>query len=152
MAPLNVRGRGAVLEGPIASVRYKIDIALKSTAGGVVAMAAAVAALGFFCAALFMWLERLYGPIPAACIVGGNFLLVALIAVLAIVMVQHKAPPPPPPRQKAWWSDPAMLATALDIGRTLGPRRAATAVLVGAFLIGMMINRPPHRPDHDSLP
>ncbi len=141
-----------MFEGPVASVRHKLDIALKSTLGGMVALAAVAVALGFFCAALFMWLERLYGPIPAACIVGGIFLLVALIAVLAIVMVQHKAPPPPPPRQKAWWSDPAMLATALDIGRTLGPRRAATAVLVGAFLIGMMINRPPHRPDHDSLP
>ena len=135
-----------MLEGPIASVRYKLDIALKSTVGGVVAMAAAVVALGFFCAALFMWLERLYGPIPAALIVGGIFLFVALVAVLAIVLVQRR-PPPPPPRQKAWWSDPALLATALDIGRTLGPRRAATAVLIGAFLIGMMINRPPRKPD-----
>ncbi len=147
-----MRGRDAVLEGPIASVRHKIDIALKSTAGGVVAMAAAVVALGFFCAALFMWLERLYGPIPAALIIGGIFLLVALVAVLAVVLVQRKPPPPPPPRHKAWWSDPALLATALDIGRTLGPRRAATAVLIGAFLIGMMINRPPHRPDHDRAP
>jgi hypothetical protein len=140
-----------VLEGPIASVRHKLDIACKSTIGGMVAVAAAVVALGFFCAALFMWLERLYGPIPAALIVGGVFLLVALVAVLAVVLVQRK-PPPPPPRQKVWWSDPALLATALDIGRTLGPRRAATAVLIGAFLIGMMINRPPHRPDQDRAP
>ena len=134
-----------MFEGPIASVRHKIDIALKSTVGGVAAMAAAVVALGFFCAALFMWLERLYGPIVAALIVGGFFLFVALLALLAIVLLQRK--PPPPPRQKAWWSDPALLATALDIGRTLGPRRAATAVLIGAFLIGMMINRPPRRPE-----
>jgi hypothetical protein len=136
-----------VFEGPIASVRHKVDIALKSTIGGVVAMAAAVVALGFFCAAFFMWLERLYGPLPAALIVGGVFLFVALVAVLAVVLVQRKPPPPPPPRQKAWWSDPALLATALDIGRTFGPRRAATAVLVGAFLIGMMINRPPRKPE-----
>jgi hypothetical protein len=149
LAPLKATGGATVFEGPIASLRHKIDIAWKSTAGGVVAMVAAVVALGFFCAALFMWLERLYGPIAAALMVGGIFLFIALVAVLAIVLVQRK---PPPPRQKAWWSDPALLATALDIGRTLGPRRAATAVLIGAFLIGMMINRPPRRPDQDRAP
>ena len=136
-----------MFEGPIASVRRKVDIALKSTVGGIVAMAAVVAALGFFCAAGFMWLEIRYGAIAAAMIVGGIFLVVALLAVLAVVLVQRKPPPPPPPRHKSLWSDPALLATALDIGRTLGPRRAATAVLIGAFLIGMMINRPPRKPE-----
>jgi hypothetical protein len=135
-----------VLEGPIASVRHKLDIALKSTAGGVVAMVAAVVALGFFCAAAFMWLEQRLDPISASLILGGIFLALALAAVVAIVLVQRKPPPPPPPRHKSIWADPALLATALDVGRTLGPRRAATAVLIGAFLIGMMINRPPRPP------
>lgn len=134
-----------MFEGPIASLKHKIDIALKSTIGGVVAGAAAVVALGFFCAAFFMWLERRFDPISAALILGGVFLALALIAVVAIMLVRRK-PPPPPPRQKSMWADPALLATALDIGRTLGPRRAATAVLIGAFLIGMMINRPPRAP------
>jgi len=136
-----------VFEGPVASVKHKIDIALKSAVGGIIALVAALVAIGFFCAAAFMWLEQRLDPIAAALIVGGFFLLLALVAVLVVIMVQRKPPPPPPPRQKAWWSDPALLATALDIGRTLGPRRAATAVLVGAFLIGMMINRPPHKPE-----
>jgi hypothetical protein len=136
-----------VFEGPIASIKHKIDIALKSAAGGIVALVMALVAIGFFCAAAFMWLERKLDPIAAALIIGGFFLLLSLIAVLIVVLVQRKAPPPPPPRQKSLWSDPALLATALDIGRTLGPKRAATAVLIGAFLIGMMINRPPHKPD-----
>ncbi len=137
-----------MLEGPIASLKHKIDLALKSTIGGIIALATAVVAIGFFCAAFFMWLAQRLDPIVAALILGGLFLLVALVAVLCVALMQRKPPPPPPPpRAKAWWSDPALLATALDIGRTLGPRRAATAVLVGAFLIGMMINRPPRRPD-----
>jgi hypothetical protein len=136
-----------VFEGPIASIKHKIDIALKSAAGGIVALVTALVAIGFFCAAAFMWLERKLDPIAAALIIGGFFLLLSLIAVLIVVLVQRKAPPPPPPRQKSLWSDPALLATALDIGRTLGPKRAATAVLIGAFLIGMMINRPPHKPE-----
>jgi hypothetical protein len=135
-----------VFDGPIASLKHKIDIALKSTVGGIVALAAAVVALGFFCAAAFMWLEQRLDPIAAALILGGVFLALALAAALTVVLVQRKPPPPPPPH-KAWWSDPALLATALDIGRTLGPRRAATAVLIGAFLIGMMINRPPRKPE-----
>jgi hypothetical protein len=135
-----------VLEAPIASLKHKLDLALKSTVGGIAALVTAVVAIGFFCAAAFMWLEQRLDPIAAALIIGGFFLLLALIAVLCVVVVQRKPPPPPPPRHKAWWSDPALLATALDIGRTLGPRRTATAVLVGAFLIGMMINRPPHKP------
>jgi hypothetical protein len=136
-----------VFEGPIASVKHKIDLALKSTVGGIVALVTAVVAIGFFCAAAFMWLERKLDPIAAALIIGGFFLLLSLIAVLVVVLLQRKPPPPPPPRHKSLWSDPALLATALDIGRTLGPKRAATAVLIGAFLIGMMINRPPRKPE-----
>ena len=136
-----------MFDGPIASIRHKVDLALKSTVGGVVALITALVAIGFFCAAAFMWLGQRLDPIAAALIIGGFFLLLALIAVLAVVLVQRKPPPPPPPRQKSLWSDPALLATALDIGRTLGPRRAATAVLIGAFLIGMMINRPPRPPE-----
>jgi drug/metabolite transporter (DMT)-like permease len=135
-----------VFEGPIASLKHKIDLALKSTVGGIVALIAALVAIGFFCAAAFMWLEQKLDPIAAALIIGGFFLLLSLVAVLIVILVQRRPPPPPPPRHKSLWSDPALLATALDIGRTLGPRRAATAVLIGAFLIGMMINRPPHKP------
>jgi hypothetical protein len=135
-----------VFEGPIASLKHKIDLALKSTAGGIVALITALVAIGFFCAAAFMWLERKLDPIAAALIIGGFFLLLSLVAVLIVILVQRK-PPPPPPRHKSLWSDPALLATALDIGRTLGPKRAATAVLIGAFLIGMMINRPPRKPE-----
>jgi putative superfamily III holin-X len=136
-----------VFEGPIASLKHKIDLALKSTVGGLVAAIAGLVALGFFIAAGCIWLSERYGGIVAALIVGGIFLFIALVAVIVVLIMRRKPPPPPPPRQKAWWSDPALLATALDIGRTLGPRRAATAVLIGAFLIGMMINRPPRRPE-----
>jgi hypothetical protein len=135
-----------VFDAPIASLKHKIDLALKTTVGGAVAAAAGLVAFGFFCAAGFMWLADLYGAIAAALVIGGIFLFVALVAVLAVLLMRRK-PPPPIARQKAWWSDPALLATALEVGRTLGPRRVASAVLIGAFLIGMMINRPPRKPE-----
>jgi hypothetical protein len=135
-----------VFDGPIANLKHKIDLALKTTAGGVVATLAGLVAFGFFCAAGFMWLEQRFGAIGAALILGGVFTFVALVAVLVVVLLRRK-PPPPVARHKTWWSDPALLAAALDIGRTLGTRRVASAVLVGAFLIGMMINRPPRKPE-----
>ena len=47
-----------MFEGPIASLKHKIDLALKSTVGGIVALVTALVAIGFFCTAAFMWLER----------------------------------------------------------------------------------------------
>jgi hypothetical protein len=132
-----------VFDAPIANLKHKIDLALKSTIGGIVALAATVIALGFFCAALFMWLEERYGAITAALVLGGAFTFIALVAVIVILIMRRRAPPPPPPRKSAWWADPALLATALDITKALGRRRITTAVLVGAFVLGILLNRPP---------
>jgi hypothetical protein len=132
-----------VFDAPIANLKHKIDLALKSTVGGIVALAAVLIALGFFCAALFMWLEERYGAITAALVLGGIFVFIALVAVIVILIMRHRAPPPPPPRKTAWWADPALLATALDVTKTLGRRRITTAVLVGAFVLGILLNRAP---------
>ena len=135
-----------MFEAPIANLKYKIDLALKSTVGGVVAGAAALVALGFFCAALFLWLEARYGAITAALVLGGAFTFVALVAAIVVLILRGRAPPPPPPRKSPWWADPMMLTAALDVGRKLGKRRVATAVLVSAFVLGLML-RPPRKPD-----
>jgi hypothetical protein len=134
-----------VFDAPIANLKHKIDLALKSTLGGIVALAAALVALGFFCAALFLWLDERYGAITAALVLGGAFTFVALVAVIVILIIRGRSPPPPPPRKAAWWADPVLLATALDITKALGRRRITTAVLVGAFVLGVLLNRPPRK-------
>jgi hypothetical protein len=137
-----------VFEASIASIKHKLDLAVKSTIGGVVAGAAALVALGFFCAAAFLWLEARYGAITAALVLGGAFTVIALIAVIVILVLNHRnPPPPPPPSRKAWWADPALLATALDMSRGLGRRRVATAAVVSAFVFGMMLRLPRKRED-----
>jgi hypothetical protein len=135
-----------VFDGPIANLKHKIDLALKSTACGVAAMAAAVIAIGFFCAAAFLWLAQSYGAIVASLVLGGVFLVLSLIALLVVVLLRRK--PPPPAAKAAWWTDPALLAAALDIGRVLGRRRVASAVVVSAFIIGVLLNRPPRKPEN----
>jgi len=62
--------------------------------------------------------------------------------------VQRRKPPPPPPAaRKPWWTDPALMATALDAGRGLGRRRGvAVTMLIAAFAIGALLPRMPRRP------
>jgi NADH:ubiquinone oxidoreductase subunit 5 (subunit L)/multisubunit Na+/H+ antiporter MnhA subunit len=131
-----------VLSHPIARLRHKIDLTLKTTACGALALAAVLVALGFFCAAAFVWIAQEHGTIAAALVLGGAFVVLALIAVLVAVVVRRRNPPPPPGPMNAWWADPALVATALEVARTLGRRRMTSAVLVGAFLVGVLLHRP----------
>ena len=135
-----------MFDAPIASLKHKLDVAVKSTVGLVVALAAALVAVGFFCAAAFIWLAGRYGDLTAALVLGGVFTFVALIAVIVVLIVRHSRPPPPP-RKAAWWADPALLAKALDVTRVLGRKRVAMAVLVSAFVFGVMLGPSRNRED-----
>ena len=134
-----------MFDAQIANFKHKIDVALKSTVGGIVALVALLVALGFFCAALFMWLEELYGAITAALILGGIFAFLAVIVLLVVLIIRHSAPPPPPPRKATWWADPVVLATALDLTKVLGRKRITMAVLAGAFVLGALLKFPPRK-------
>jgi hypothetical protein len=137
-----------VFDAPIAKLKHKLAVAVKSTVGLVVALAAALVAVGFFCAAAFIWLAARYSALTAALVLGGVFTFIALIAVIVVLLVRHSRPPPPPPRRKAaWWADPALLATALDVSRVLGRKHVATAVLVSAFIVGVMLGPSRKRED-----
>jgi hypothetical protein len=132
-----------VLAHPIARLKHKIDLAVKTTVCGLVVLVTAVVALGFLCAALFLWLAQNYGTITAALVLAGIFAFVALMALLtAVLLRRHEPPPPPPPSGAAGlFNDPVMLAAALDIVRTFGRGRTTAAVLVSAFLGGLLLSR-----------
>ena len=134
-----------MFDASIANLKHRIDLALKSTIGGVVAVAAALIAMAFFCAAAFLWLDERYGAITASLAFGGAFTFFALIAVIVVMIMRRRSPPPPPPRKAAWWADPVLLSTVLDVTRGLGRRRVATAALVGAFVLGILLNRAPRK-------
>jgi hypothetical protein len=95
-----------------------------------------------------MWIEQRLGAIDAALILGGAFAAVAILALLTVMILRsRRPPPPPPPRKAAWWADPALMKAALDVGRTLGRQRVTAAILAGAFVLGILLNRPPRDPD-----
>jgi Putative Actinobacterial Holin-X, holin superfamily III len=130
----------------VRDVKERIDTAVKMTGWCVIAGAAALVMLGFFCAALFLWIVERNGPIVACLVLGGVFLLIMIIAAIALANVRRRR------AQRArlaranasaqWWRDPAVIATGLQVGRTLGAGRALPLVLLGAFALGLVLSRP----------
>jgi hypothetical protein len=112
--------------------------------------------LGFFCAALFLWMAEWSGPIVACLMLGGIFLLIMIMAAIVFANVRRRR------AQRArlahanaaaqWWRDPAVIATGLQVGRTLGAGRALPLVLLGAFAIGLLLSRPGARSDESPGP
>jgi heme/copper-type cytochrome/quinol oxidase subunit 2 len=135
-----------VLPG-VRDLRERLDAAVKTSAWSVVAAAAALTMLGFLCAALFLYLQDSRGPIIACLILAGVFLLVVLIAIAVIVLLRQRQARQARARAQAnqaaahWLRDPVVITTALQVARTLGFRRAAPVLLLGAFMMGLMLSR-----------
>ena len=103
---------------------------------GIAAIAAATA-FAFLCVAADVWLSTLFGGIFAGLIVAGFFILVAAIAALLSRLARQRA------KQRAileraarahagsWLLDPKILATAVQVGRSLGWQRLVPIALLG---------------------
>lgn len=131
----------------VRDLRERLDAAVKTSAWSVVAAAAALTMLGFLCAALFLYLQDSRGPIVACLILAGVFLLVVLIAIAVIALLRRRQARQARARAQAnqaaahWLRDPVVITTALQVARTLGFRRAAPVLLLGAFMMGLMLSR-----------
>jgi protein-S-isoprenylcysteine O-methyltransferase Ste14 len=146
-----------VLPG-VRDLRERLDAAVKTSAWSAVAAAAALVMLGFLSAALFLYLQNWRGPIVACLILAGAFLLVILIAVAAIALVRQRQARLARARAQAnqaagqWLRDPMVVATALQVARTLGLRRAAPVLLLGAFVVGLLLSRTSAKTAHPADP
>lgn len=131
----------------VKDLKERLDAAVKTSLWSAVAAAAALTMLGFLCAALFLYLQNWRGPIVACLILAGAFLLVILIAVAAIALVRQRQARLARARAQAnqaaghWLRDPVVVTTALQVARTLGFRRAAPVLLLGAFVVGLVLSR-----------
>jgi hypothetical protein len=88
-----------------------------------------------------MWIQQAHGAIIACLALGGAFMVLAVIALIVLILYRRRAPPPR--AQAAWWNDPAILATALEISRAFGGRRMTSMALVSAFVVGLLLGRSP---------
>src|SRR5262249_9225291 len=107
-----------------------------------VAAAAAVGAVIFLLAALFVWLAQLYGALIAAVGLGCAFVLIALIALAVALMTRRSN------MQRARvelaarssnWLDPKLLTVGVQIVQQIGWRRVIS--LVGAGLLAAGVAR-----------
>ena len=125
-------------------VKLRLDAGAKTLIWGAVATIAAVVAVGLLCAALFIWIDERFGPIWACFALAGVFLLVVCVAAVAIVAIRRRQARILAVRKQSAATllrDPAVLTLALQVGRTLGFRRAIPLALLGAFLVGVVLSR-----------
>ena len=73
----------------VRDVKDRIDTAMKA-GWCAIAGAAALVMLGFFCAALFLWMAERNGPMVACLVLGGFFLLIIIIAAIAFANVRRR--------------------------------------------------------------
>jgi hypothetical protein len=100
-----------------------------------------VLALGFLCAAGFVWLASRTDTMTASLIFGGGFLLIAIVAAVAGWMARlrnmERARRELAERSQAGWFDPKFLTVGLQIGRVLGWRRVVTLAAAGLLAAGL---------------
>jgi hypothetical protein len=106
-----------------------------------IAAAALVLALGFLCAAVFVWLASRTDAMTASLIMAGGFALVAFIAAVAgwIARLRNmeRARRELAARSHAGWLDPKLLAVGIEIGRAIGWRRIVMLAAVGLLAAGL---------------
>ena len=117
---------------------------------------AVTAAFVFLCVAAYAWLALELGGVFAGLILAGVFLLIALIGALIATAARRRA------RERAileraararapsWLLDPKLLATAVQVGRTLGWQRIIPVALLG-FMAAQWAReyREHHPPDQE---
>lgn len=125
-------------------MREQINAAIKTLIYGVIAASAGTVAFLFAVIAAFLWVQQRYDTIIASGVVGGMFLLVALIALISMSVARRravkrrareeseaaKAAPP------SWLADPAILLTSIQIARTIGLGKLIPLALAGLAAFG----------------
>ena len=98
---------------------------------------AALTAFAFLCVAAYDWLALQMGGVYAGLVMAAVFVLVAIIGIIVCLLARRRA------RERAileraarahapsWLLDPKILATAVQVGRSLGWQRVIPLALVG---------------------
>ena len=98
---------------------------------------AALTAFAFLCVAAYDWLALQIGSVYAALVMTAIFMVIAIIGLIVCLLARRRA------RERAilaraarahapsWLLDPKILATAVQVGRSLGWQRAIPLALVG---------------------
>lgn len=101
-----------------------------------IAASAAAAAFVFLCVAAYAWLALQIGSVQAGLVMAAIFVVIAIVGIIICLLARRRA------RERAileraaraqapsWLLDPKILATAVQVGRSLGWQRAIPLALV----------------------
>jgi hypothetical protein len=107
-----------------------------------IAAVAATVALVFLLIAAFIWLADRDGPLTAGLVLGGVFIVIALIAIVACLIARRRNMERARLELAARssdtsWLDPKVLAMGFQIGQAIGWRRLASLAAVGLLAAGL---------------
>ena len=113
---------------------------------GSIAAVSVVSMLFFLCLGTFVWTSQHYDWVVASLVLGGFFLIAAVVSSFAFIVVLRgsNCPPSalPATRRVQWWLDPALLGMGLQLGRTMGARSTLLVLVVGALGVGWILSHP----------
>jgi uncharacterized membrane protein YiaA len=131
-----------------------------ATSAWLASLAAAIAltlfiALGFLCAAAFVYVLQTYGLIQACLAGAGVFFAVTVIAAICYMVrakrIKPRAEHKKSPLQSAL-ADPMLVATALQLVRAIGVKRLIPILAVGGLALGFLATRGAARANADDDP
>ena len=119
-----------------------INAAVRTIVFGMIAASAGTAAFLFAVVAAFLWTQQRYDTIVATGVVGGMFLLVAVIALIALAISRRRAARAERQAAEAasnapsWLADPALILAAVQVVRTVGLGKLIPLALAGVAAFG----------------
>ena len=126
-------------------IKASTSAAVRQATLATVAGIAFLVAFAFLCAAGFIVMRQQYG-IVEACLAGtGLFLVIALIVVGVHAVrkrqIERRAAERAKSTAQAFLSDPAVLATGIQIARAIGVKRLVPILAVGGLALGLLAGR-----------
>jgi hypothetical protein len=134
-----------VFQRIIDDVKASTGSAVRLSSLAAIAAAALFIALSFACAAAFIVVMDVYGLV-LACLAGAAVFLLAALIVIAIYTVQkRRAEARAAERAKstahALFTDPALIATGIQVVRAIGVKRLLPILAVGGLALGLLAGR-----------
>jgi hypothetical protein len=127
----------SLMHDMVLAVQTRTGITASFVVWLIVVALAALTAFVFLCVAAYDWLALQIGSVYAALAMAAIFVAIAIIGLVVCLLARRRA------RERAileraarahapsWLLDPKILATAVQVGRSLGWQRAIPLALVG---------------------
>lgn len=109
----------------------------------IIAAAAAMVAVVFLLIAVFIWLADRYDALTASVVMGGAFLVIALVALVACLLIRRsnkeraRLELAARANASAGLLDPKMLAMGFQVGQAIGWRKLASLAAVVVLAAGL---------------